>query len=112
MIVVLKNGTTKEQRESLCEWFKNMGLSTHISEWVYHTIMGLSATQAKVDISLLESLSIIESVKRITEPFKKANRKLHEESAVIDISGRKIGAGHFQIIAGPCSVESREQPRP
>ncbi|HHT54524.1 MAG TPA: 3-deoxy-7-phosphoheptulonate synthase [Clostridiales bacterium] len=109
MIVVLKKGTSKEQKESLCKWFENMGLSTHISQGVYHTIIGLIGDTSKVDISLLESLSIIESVKRITEPFKKANRKFHEESAVIDVSGRKIGAGHFQIIAGPCSVESREQ---
>ena len=63
----------------------------------------------KVDIDLLEGLSIIESVKRITEPFKNANRQFHGEDSVLDISGRKIGGGHFLMIAGPCSVESEEQ---
>ncbi len=109
MIAVLKSGTTKEQRENLCEWFRSMGLSTYVSEGEFHTIVGLIGDTSKVDIGLLESLSIIESVKRISEPFKKANRKFHQESAVIDIEGAKIGAGNFQIIAGPCSVESKEQ---
>ncbi len=109
MIAVLKNGTTIEQRESLCGWFRSMGLSTYVSEGEFHTIIGLIGDTSKVDIGLLESLSIIESVKRISEPFKKANRKFHEESAVIDMGGAKIGAGNFQIMAGPCSVESKEQ---
>jgi 3-deoxy-7-phosphoheptulonate synthase len=64
---------------------------------------------SKVDMGLLEGLSIIESVKRITEPFKNANRKFHADDSVVDVSGEKIGGGHFQIIAGPCSVESEEQ---
>ncbi|MEA4833039.1 Phospho-2-dehydro-3-deoxyheptonate aldolase [bioreactor metagenome] len=109
MIAVLKNGTTKEQMESLCQWFKGMGLSTYISQGEFHTIIGLIGDTSKVDIGLLESLSIIDTVKRISEPFKKANRKFHEDPSVIDIAGVKIGGGNFQIIAGPCSVESREQ---
>jgi 3-deoxy-7-phosphoheptulonate synthase len=109
MIAVLKNGTTKEQRESLCKWFEGMGLATYISEGEFHTIIGLIGDTSKVDIGLLESLSIIETVKRISEPFKKANRKFHTQPSVIDVSGVKIGGGHFQIIAGPCSVESRDQ---
>lgn len=109
MIAVLKNGTTIEQRESLCKWFESMGLSTYISEGDFHTIIGLIGDTSKVDIGLLESLSIIETVKRISEPFKKANRKFHNEPAAIDISGRKIGGGNFQIIAGPCSIESKDQ---
>ncbi len=109
MIAVLKNGTTKDQRESLCAWFHGMGLSTYVSEGEFHTIIGLIGDTSKVDIGLLESLSIIESVKRISEPFKKANRKFHQESAVINLGGAKIGAGNFQIMAGPCSVESSEQ---
>ena len=63
----------------------------------------------KVDINLVESLNMIESVKRITEPFKNANRKFHTDDSVVDINGFKIGGGSFQVIAGPCSVESREQ---
>ncbi len=109
MIAVLKRGTKIEQQESLCRWFESMGLSIYVSEGEYHTIIGLIGDTSKVDMNLLESLSIVESVKRITEPYKMANRKFHEEPSVIDISGIKLGGGHFQIIAGPCSVENREQ---
>lgn len=109
MIAVLKQGTTKEQTESLCKWFEGMGLSTYVSEGSFHTIIGLIGDTSKVDIELLESLSIVESVKRISDPFKKANRKFHEEPTVVEAAGAKIGGGNFQIIAGPCSVETREQ---
>ncbi len=109
MIVVLKEGTTVQQRDSLCDWFKSMGLEVHISQGQSKTIIGLIGETAKVDINLVESLNMIDSVKRITEPFKNANRKFHTDDSVVDVKGRKIGGGNFQIIAGPCSVESREQ---
>ena len=109
MIVVLKEGTTEQQRKSLCDWFRSMGLEVHISEGEYKTIIGLIGETSKVDIDMVESLNIIETVKRITEPFKNANRKFHADDSVVDIMGRKIGGGNFQIIAGPCSVESRDQ---
>ncbi len=109
MIAVLRQGVTKQQRDGLIEWFEHMGLSVHVSEGEYQCILGLIGDTSKVDINLLESLSIVESVKRITEPFKNANRKFHTEDSVIDINGVKIGGGHFQMIAGPCSVESEEQ---
>jgi 3-deoxy-7-phosphoheptulonate synthase len=86
-----------------------MGLEVHISQGEYKTIIGLIGDTTKVDINLVESLNMIESVKRITEPFKNANRKFHTDDSVVDINGVKIGGGSFQIIAGPCSVESREQ---
>jgi 3-deoxy-7-phosphoheptulonate synthase len=86
-----------------------MGLEVHISEGQYKTIIGLIGDTTKVDINLVESLNMIESVKRITEPFKNANRKFHTNDSVVDINGFKIGGGSFQIIAGPCSVESRDQ---
>ena len=109
MIAILKEGTTIQQRDSLCDWFKSMGLEVHLSEGQYKTIIGLIGDTSKVDIDLVESLNMIESVKRITEPYKNANRKFHTDDSVVNIGGIKIGGGNFQIIAGPCSVESREQ---
>ncbi|MBQ4339768.1 MAG: 3-deoxy-7-phosphoheptulonate synthase [Firmicutes bacterium] len=109
MIAVLKQDTSIQQRDSLINWFQSMGLEVHISEGDFHTIIGLIGDTSKVDIGLLESLSIIESVKRISEPFKNANRKFHAEDSIIDVNGNKIGGGHFQIIAGPCSVENHDQ---
>ena len=109
MIAVLKQGTDKQQIENLIEWFHSQGLRTNLSEGDEVTIIGLIGDTTKVDADLVESLDIVESVKRITEPFKRANRKFHPDPTVVDVGGVKFGAGNFQIIAGPCSVESREQ---
>jgi len=109
MIAVLKKDATAEQRDNLCKWFESIGLSCHVSVGEFHTIIGLIGDVSKVDIEMLESLSIVERVTRISDPFKKANRKFHEEPTVVDVAGRRFGGGYFQIIAGPCSVESEEQ---
>ena len=109
MITVLKAETTKKQRDKLIEWFESQGLKVHISEGEFQTVLGLVGDTSKIDEELVESLEMVESVKRISEPFKSANRKFHPEDLIIDISGVKIGGGSFAIIAGPCSVESEAQ---
>jgi 3-deoxy-7-phosphoheptulonate synthase len=109
MIAVLKRGTTNEQRDHLILWLKNMNLDVHISEGQEFTILGLVGDTSRVDIELLTSLEIVDSVKRVTEPFKQANRKFHPNDTIISIGDVKIGGGHFAVIAGPCSVESQEQ---
>lgn len=109
MIAVLKPNTTTQQRESLIQWFTSMGIRVHVSQGEFSCILGLIGDTTKVDIGLLESLSIIDSVKRISEPFKNANRKFHTGDSIIDVGGVQIGGGHFQIIAGPCSIESESQ---
>ena len=109
MIAVLKSGVTDQQIEGLTAWIQKQGLKTHISKGEFQTIIGLVGDVSKVDVELLEGLDIVDSVKPITEPYKNANRKFHPEDTVIDIGGVKLGGGNFQIIAGPCSVESAEQ---
>ena len=109
MVAVLKSGIPQEKIDNLIEWFRSRNLEVHVSVGQYHTILGLIGDTSSIDIDLLRSLDIIESVMRITEPFKSANRKFHPDNSVVDIDGVKIGGGHFQIIAGPCSVESKEQ---
>jgi len=109
MIAVLKHGTTPEQTEHLIKWLKNMNLDVHLSHGKEVTILGLVGDTSRVDIELLKSLEIVDTVKRVSEPFKQANRKFHPNDSVIDCGGVKIGGGHFAMIAGPCSVESEEQ---
>ena len=109
MILVLKPGTSDEQRENLTNWLKTQNVDVHTSVGVYQTVLGLVGDIKKIDADLLEGLDIVDAVKRVSEPFKEANRKFHPDDSVIDIAGRKIGGGNFQIIAGPCSVESEEQ---
>ena len=109
MIAVLKRGTTPKQTEHLLNWLKHMNLDVHVSEGKDFTVLGLVGDTSRVDIELLNSLEIVESVKRVSEPFKQANRKFHPNDSVIDCGGVKIGGGNFAMIAGPCSVESKEQ---
>jgi 3-deoxy-7-phosphoheptulonate synthase len=109
MIAVLKRGTTPEQTEHLIQWLKNMQLDVHVSNGKEFTILGLVGDTSKVDIDLLSSLEIVDSIKRVSEPFKQANRKFHPNDTVVDCGGIKIGGGHFAMIAGPCSVENKEQ---
>ncbi len=109
MIIVLKQNAKAEQIEKLKEWIHHIGIETHVSVGQTHTIIGLVGDTTQVDMDLVSSFDIVESVKRIQEPFKNASRKFHNKDLVVDISGVKIGGGNFQIIAGPCSVETREQ---
>ena len=109
MIAVLKHGTTALQTEHLVQWLKNMDLDVHISEGKEVTVLGLIGDTSRVDMELLGSLEIVESVKRVSEPYKQANRKFHPKDTVVQIGDVKIGGGHFAMIAGPCSVESEEQ---
>ena len=109
MIVILKDGTKEEQVGKLQKYFEGMGLRIHMSKGENSTIMGLVGDTTRVDAELIASLDAVEAVRRIQEPYKKANRKFHPEDTVIDVNGVKIGGGHFQIIAGPCSVESEMQ---
>ena len=109
MIAILKQGTTVEQREHLVQWLHNMNLDVHISQGQEVTVLGLVGDTSRIDMELLSSLDIVSSVKRVSEPFKQANRKFHPLDTVIEIGDVKIGGGHFAMIAGPCSVESEEQ---
>ena len=109
MIIVLKQGIAEGQRKHLKEWIEEQGISVHESEGEYCSVLGLIGDTGKIDMELLESMDIVESVKRVSDPFKSANRKFHPEDTVIQIGDLKLGKGHFQMIAGPCSVESHEQ---
>ncbi len=109
MIAVLKQGTTQDQTAHLIAWLRSMNLDVHLSEGQEITVLGLIGDTSRVDMELLSSLEIVETVKRVSEPFKQANRKFHPNDTVVEIGDVKIGGGHFAMIAGPCSVESEEQ---
>ena len=109
MIAVLKSGTSQKQIDNLTNWLHNQGVETHISYGKEHTIIGLVGDTSKIDADLLGSLEIVDSVKRITEPFKNANRKFHPDNSIINVGNTSVGGDKFTVIAGPCSVESEEQ---
>lgn len=109
MVVILKDNAEQKKVKTLTDWLENQGLSVHTVTGAYQTILGLIGDTSKVDTDLIEGLDIVAKVKRISEPYKNANRKFHPDDTVIDVGGVKIGGGSFQFFAGPCSVESRGQ---
>ena len=109
MIAILKNGTTQDQKDHLIRWLKRQNLDVHVSEGTQVTILGLVGDTSRVDMELLSSLDMVESVKRVTEPFKQANRKFHPNDTIVEAGDARVGGGYFAMIAGPCSVESEEQ---
>ena len=109
MIVILKNGAAEEKKNQLIDWLKEQGLQIHTSVGEYQTVLGLVGDTSRVDMDLIASLGIVDSVKRVTEPFKCCNRKFHPDDTVVQVGDVRIGGGNFVMIAGPCSVESEEQ---
>ncbi len=109
MIAVLKKGTTPEQTEHLITWLKGKGFDIHISQGNDYIVLGLIGDTSKLDTELLSSLEIVDSVKRISEPFKQCSRHFHPSDTVVSVGDVKIGGGNLCLIAGPCSVESEEQ---
>lgn len=109
MIIVVKKNSDKKQFDNLVKWVKNQGVETDISVGSSSTVLGLVGDTSKIDIDLVRSLDIVEDVKRIQEPYKCVNRKFHPDDTIVDVHGVKFGGDNFQIIAGPCSVESEKQ---
>ena len=109
MIAVLKQGATPEQTEYIINWLRQRNLQVHRSEMHHITVLGLIGDTSHIDPELLMSLEIVETVQRISEPFKQSNRKFHPNDTIVQIGNIRIGGGYFAMIAGPCSVESEEQ---
>lgn len=109
MIVVLKPNPNSDKLAELKSWLESMKIQIHTNVGVNTIVLGLIGDTSGIDISILRSLDIVEDVKRISEPYKNANRKFHPEDTVVEVGGVKIGGGSFMICAGPCSIESEDQ---
>lgn len=109
MIIVLKEHAEITKRDQLIDWLKDKGLDVHISVGKYQTVLGLIGDTASIDVDLVGSLDIVDSVKKVSETFKCCNRKFHPEDTVVKVGDVKIGGGNFCMIAGPCSVENEDQ---
>ncbi len=109
MIIIFKEKASKEQINNLKTKLEGKGFSTNMSDGVSTTIMGIIGDTSKLNEDSLLADPAVEQVRRVQEAYKLANRKMHPEDTVIDIAGQKIGGGNFQVIAGPCSIESTSQ---
>ena len=109
MVVILKQNFTLEQMEEAVRSMEAGGVKVMVSRGSETTILGAEGDASRLDEEFLSQLPGVERVMRVSEPFKKANRKFHPDDSVIDVNGVKIGGGNFAVIAGPCSIESEEQ---
>lgn len=110
MVIVLNADINDKRVISLFDDIKSKGLELNISQGKQHTIVGLIGDTTKLSVDDLQSIDVVDSVKRISEPYKQVNRKMHPENSMIKVAGKlTVGEGFFHVIAGPCSVESEEQ---
>lgn len=109
MIIIVKPEAKEERIQDLIRWIESQNLRTHISTGDYTTIIGVIGDTSKLDDELISGLDIVKGVKRVSEPFKSANRKFHPQDSVIQVGAERVGHGSFALIAGPCSVESEDQ---
>ena len=106
MIIVLKENRDQKALDDLRDWLRSLDLEIHYSQGTSTTLIGLVGDTSELDLDVIKSLDIVQNAIRIQDPYKIANRKFHSEDTVVDVGGFKVGGGNFQIIAGPCSIES------
>lgn len=110
MVIIIKQQAPKEKVNALVKSLENKGLRTNVSDGDFTTIIGVIGDTSRVDEDQLKCVDIVENVKRVSEPYKRANRKFHPHDTIVKVNDTvSVGAGNFAMIAGPCSVESREQ---
>lgn len=109
MVIILKQGITKEQVEKLKTNVEEMGVQVVPVEGQEINVLGLVGDTTRVNAEMVEADECVERVLRVQEPFKRANRMFKHDDTIVDVNGVKIGGGHFGLIAGPCSVETEEQ---
>ena len=109
MIVVLKPQAQKEEIREVVNELKAFGMDVQVNAGVECTVLGVLGNTYEVDADSLTLHPFVDRVMRVSEPFKKANRKFHPDNTVVDVCGTKIGGDKLAVIAGPCSVESEAQ---
>ena len=105
----MKSTASKEDVEKVSGSVEKLGLRVNVVNGATQSVIGIIGDTTKVDPESIEVDPAVEKVMHVSEPYKLANRAFHPEDSVIDVGGVKIGGGHLAVIAGPCSVESKEQ---
>ena len=111
MIIVLKQHAPDEKVKAFCNELQTMGYQINDSMGSDTHILGLIGDTKALSESWVLANPVVETCRRVSEPYKKANRKFHPDDTVVEVGDKKIkvGGGHFAVMAGPCSVESKEQ---
>jgi 3-deoxy-7-phosphoheptulonate synthase len=110
MMIVMKEGATPEEIEAVVKRVESVGARSHVSQGELMTVIGAIGDREHVANLGLEGFPGVDHLTQITKPYKLSSLQFKKgERSVIDIGGRKIGGDHFMTIAGPCTVESRDQ---
>ena len=110
MIIVLKQQAPEAKVKEFCQELRGMGFEINDSVGHDTHILGLIGDTKALSESWVLANPVVETCRRVSEPYKKANRKFHPDDTVVEVGCKvRIGGGHFAVMAGPCSVESREQ---
>jgi 3-deoxy-7-phosphoheptulonate synthase len=108
MIIVLRAHSTEEEIAQVCRRIEALGLTPHLSRGVERTIIGAIGDERILLDKAIEALPMVEKVLPILKPYKLASRDFHPENTVVDVNGVRVGDRRLAVIAGPCSVESRD----
>jgi len=110
MVFILKPNVPREKTDAFIAGWEQKGFSTIYSVGTEHAAVCLIGNTAEIDLDhIVNTNDIVDYGKRITEQYKAVNRTVHEDNTIINVGGASIGEGFFTVMAGPCSVESREQ---
>jgi 3-deoxy-7-phosphoheptulonate synthase len=109
MLVVMKPNATEAQVDAVVERIRSLGFSPHAIPGAQRTAIGITGNKGGLDPALFESLPGVREAIRVSQPFKLVSREVKEEDTVLDVSGVAIGGKRLVVMAGPCSVESKEQ---
>ena len=109
MVVVMKPGTAQSAIDALVRQFETQGLQVGVTKGVDCSILGLVGDTTHLDMNKISTNDNVERVMRVSEPYKRANRKFHPEDTAVEVGNVTVGAGRFAVMAGPCSVENEGQ---
>src|SRR5918911_4904661 len=109
MLVVMQQGATEEQIDAVIARMVEMGFDVHRSTGVIHTVLGGVGGKDDFDLAIFEVMEGVKEAHRIVSPYKLASRGFRPEGTVVRAGGVEIGGARVVVMAGPCSVESRDQ---
>ncbi|MCX5642941.1 MAG: 3-deoxy-7-phosphoheptulonate synthase [Candidatus Omnitrophica bacterium] len=109
MILTLRPGTTQEGVQEVLSKIKELGFTPHVSSGKERTVIGVIGENAILHREVFDAMFIVESVTPISKPYKLVSRDFKKEDTVVRVGDVEIGGNSFVVMAGPCSIESREQ---
>ncbi|MCM8804863.1 MAG: 3-deoxy-7-phosphoheptulonate synthase [Candidatus Omnitrophica bacterium] len=108
-LIIMRTDATKEDINRVVEKIEKLGFKAHVSKGTERTIIGIIGDTREVSDETFRLLPGVSEVISILKEYKLASREFHPKDTIIDVNGIKIGEGYFVVMAGPCSVESKEQ---